>query len=469
MMKNILLFVLVLQLIQSHVFACTIIFSNDGKNVYVGNNEDFLNTAKSKIWFVPASAKKYGAAYWGFNYFPFKAQRIPQGGMNEHGLFFDKTSVPEKALKMDKDKRNAGAFYLSRILERCKTVDEAIEMIQTRNLKHFTKGQIFIADKTGNYAIIDNNVITKKTKDYAVITNFRVSEPELGGFPSQKYNSGMKMLEHNNEASCGNFENILNEVHQVGSEYSTIYSQICDLKNGKINLYHFHNFEHRKVVDLKEELKKGKHAYYIVDFFPARIFPVIYDTYLSFGLTSALSNLEQFKNEKYSFCESELYFFAHHLFEHFLYDNTMQVCDTILTYFPESDEALLLKAKCLVSKNELEKSIQLVKQSFQINPFNFSAGRIIQQLDNPKKDGNTHFKLKGFEDANFVTIVMSTENWEDLYHIMYRDGDSWKYSVDLPKGHYEYIYKVDGKFVLDPSVSTTKVYPTTTVMVLEKE
>jgi hypothetical protein len=73
------------------------------------------------------------------------------------------------------------------------------------------------------------------------------------------------------------------------------------------------------------------------------------------------------------------------------------------------------------------------------------------------------------EHAKFVSIVMSTENWEDLYHIMYRDGDSWKYSVDLPKGHYEYIYKVDGKFVLDPSVSNTKVYPTTTVMVLEKE
>jgi hypothetical protein len=147
----------------------------------------------------------------------------------------------------------------------------------------------------------------------------------------------------------------------------------------------------------------------------------------------------------------------------------MQVCDSILNYFPESDETLLLKAKCLVSKNELEKSIHLVKQSSQINPFNFSAGRIIQQLDNPKKDGNTHFKLKGFEHAKFVSIVMSTENWEDLYHIMYRDGDSWKYSVDLPKGHYEYIYKVDGKFVLDPSVSNTKVYPTTTVMVLEKE
>jgi hypothetical protein len=310
MMKNILLFVLVLQLMQSQLIACTIIFSNDGENVYAGNNEDFLNTAKSKIWFEPASAKKYGAAYWGFNYFPFKAQRIPQGGMNEYGLFFDKTSVPEKALKMDKDKRNAGAFYLSRILERCKTVDEAIEMIQKRNLKHFTKGQILLADKTGNYAIIDNNVITKKTKDYAVITNFRVSEPELGGFPSQKYSSAVKMFESNKEATVGNFENILDEVHQVGSKYSTIYSQICDLKNGKINLYHFHNFEHSKTFDLQEELEKGKNAYYIADLFPNRIFPMIYETYLSSGLDAALSNLKQFKNEKYSFCESELYFFC---------------------------------------------------------------------------------------------------------------------------------------------------------------
>ncbi|PLX19736.1 MAG: hypothetical protein C0599_10385, partial [Salinivirgaceae bacterium] len=99
MMKNILLFVLMFQLLQSNLIACTIIVSDDGENVYVGNNEDFLNDIKSKIWFEPATAKKYGAAYWGFNYFPFKAQRIPQGGMNEHGLFFDKTSVPEKALK----------------------------------------------------------------------------------------------------------------------------------------------------------------------------------------------------------------------------------------------------------------------------------------------------------------------------------------------------------------------------------
>jgi predicted choloylglycine hydrolase len=468
-MKKILIILFVVQLMQSHVFACTIIFSNDGKNVYVGNNEDFLNDIKSKIWFVPATAKKYGAAYWGFNYFPFKAERIPQGGMNEYGLFFDKTSVPEKALMMDKDKRNAGAFYLSRILERCKTVDEAIEMIQTRNLKHFTKGQILLADKTGNYAIIDNNVITKKTKDYAVITNFRVSEPELGGFPSQKYSSAVNMFESNKEATVGNFENILDEVHQVGSKYSTIYSQICDLKNGKINLYHFHNFEHSKTFDLLEELEKGKHAYYIADLFPTRIFPMIYETYLSSGLDAALSNLDQFNIQQYCFSESELYFFAHHLFEHFLYENTLQVCDTILTYFPQCDEVLLLKAKCLVHKSQIDKSLELVKKSFQINPFNFSAARIIQQLDNPKKDGNTHFKLKGFEDAKFATIVMSTENWEDLYHIMYREGDSWKYSVDLPKGHYEYIYKVDGKFVLDPSVSNTKAYPTTTVMLLEKE
>jgi hypothetical protein len=44
--------------------ACTIFIANDGKNVWIGNNEDEVQSTKYRIWFYPAQKGNYGYAIW---------------------------------------------------------------------------------------------------------------------------------------------------------------------------------------------------------------------------------------------------------------------------------------------------------------------------------------------------------------------------------------------------------------------
>ena len=68
--------------------------------------------------------------------------------------------------------------------------------------------------------------------------------------------------------SIDHFRRILAAVHQEGNYVNTLYSNIYDLKKKLVYLYHFHNFENKLIIDLKEELKKGKHSYDLPSLFP---------------------------------------------------------------------------------------------------------------------------------------------------------------------------------------------------------
>src|SRR5262245_30333922 len=63
-------------------YPCTIFLLTDTNHVLFCNNEDWSNT-KTRIWFVPAEAKRYGCVYVGFD------DGFPQGGMNTEGLASD--------------------------------------------------------------------------------------------------------------------------------------------------------------------------------------------------------------------------------------------------------------------------------------------------------------------------------------------------------------------------------------------
>jgi len=62
--------------------ACTIFMGSSGGKVFVGNNEDFIDP-NTYVWFLTPSPDKLGRVYFGYGH------ELPQGGMNEKGLFFD--------------------------------------------------------------------------------------------------------------------------------------------------------------------------------------------------------------------------------------------------------------------------------------------------------------------------------------------------------------------------------------------
>ena len=95
--------------------ACTVLCGFDGRVALAGSNEDWADP-NTQMWFVPATKDNYGIVYFGFGrgeYPPGGVSRhkleipeggitqikpedlygLPQGGMNEKGLFFDGAST----------------------------------------------------------------------------------------------------------------------------------------------------------------------------------------------------------------------------------------------------------------------------------------------------------------------------------------------------------------------------------------
>ncbi len=78
------------------------------------------------------------------------------------------------------------------------------------------------------------------------------------------------MLKNSEDISIDLFRSILAKTHQEPGQKQgspTQYSNIYDLKNGVIYLYHFHDYSDVVRIDLYEELKRGEHSYNISSLF----------------------------------------------------------------------------------------------------------------------------------------------------------------------------------------------------------
>ena len=162
-----------LGLIQQ-VLACTIFIANDNKNIWVGNNEDDSPNKNYRLWFVPSAAKEENGYIIWAGILKGLAEKIsnrfPEGGMNEYGLFIDAAALPEKILiQKDPSKKDWKGYVIKDVLKKCKTVQEALLLISQYNLIEQEKAQIFVADASGDYAIIHANyVIRKETANFAL-------------------------------------------------------------------------------------------------------------------------------------------------------------------------------------------------------------------------------------------------------------------------------------------------------------
>ncbi len=443
------------------VYSNTIIVSKDqNNNVLVGNNEDFKSKVNSKIWFTMANGNEYGCAFWGYDNKNVKAKDYPQGGMNEKGLFFDKTVAPYSKLEPQPGRNTCDIKTFIKIFKTSSTVDEVVSKVSKLNLVGFEECQILVADKSGDYAVIENNLITRKTvEDYFVLTKFRRSNIDLGGYPSIEFTNAIYSLNINNEASAKNFEKILDGSKNTGYNISTIYSQICNLKNGIIYLYQHHNFEHPCILNINIELKKGAHEYAFTDLFPKRVAPELIKTYYEKGIKGSLALFSKMEgNREWGFSESELCIFAKHLLMTGKYEHAFQVLNKTLSYYPESSDAYYQQAVlALYNKNE-GKAKRALKRSLYINPDNKFASRLLTQLNIPKKHGKTKLHLKGYENARVVTVMMANDGWRKMHHLMRKENDGWVYYTDIEKDKIKsYVFNVDGKIIQDPQAKAKSV------------
>lgn len=250
---------------------CTAFFASDGDTVLVGNNEDFASIP-TKVWIFPQEKGKLGRIYFGFKEIP----NIPMGGMNEGGLFFDSFSTPPLEVKFSKNKEKYNGFLMMKILEECNTVEKALKMFSKYNLEYMRSHQTFIVDKTGDWAIVEGDEILRNKSKYQVVTNFYHSQVQDGTLTCERYKIAVKMLGQCSKVSIDCIRRTLSATHLEWQPYrnevlNTVYSNIYDLKNGLIYLYHFHDYANEVIINLKEELKMGQHSYDIPSLFPKTI------------------------------------------------------------------------------------------------------------------------------------------------------------------------------------------------------
>lgn len=192
---------------------------------------------------------------------------FPQGGMNEHGLFWDATARPYVAMPLvEANKTRLETPVMQKVIEQCKSVVEARAIFDRYYCEDQYKAQYLVGGASGHSLIIEGDTILEKKDNYQVLTNFYQSNPELGGYPCWRYDTATDLLGDMNELNLYLIGEVLASTHQEG-KYPTQYSNIYDLKNRIIYLFHFHNYNEFIKIRLQEELNKGEKSYQIPELF----------------------------------------------------------------------------------------------------------------------------------------------------------------------------------------------------------
>lgn len=255
---------------------CTIVTVTLNDKIFFLNNEDYERPEDGTfILFVPpqeipakwnspdksGTIEMYGFALVGSRF----DMLAPQGGINSEGLSYDINALPPTPLKNQSGIPWDSAYNFYDILWNNRTVKDVINWFKKRKFPfdRFSY-QIHVADASGDAVVIglDANgemVFTRKgDKKYLVSTNFNLVNTENGYYPCNRYDAAVKICErliNTSNVTLADYEEILEAAHiEYKNEVGTLYSNIFDLKEKKIYLYHIGNFDRKVEFDLSEEL-----------------------------------------------------------------------------------------------------------------------------------------------------------------------------------------------------------------------
>jgi len=121
----------------------------------------------------------------------------PMDGMNEKGLCISIMALPKMAARQDTGKKIAGTSIIMRlILDRCATVQEAIDLVNSLDIRHDQKAgsgyHYLVADAFGDAAVIEfdkednwKTCIIRKNGEYLHVTNHLLSPKYYTEIPDQ--------------------------------------------------------------------------------------------------------------------------------------------------------------------------------------------------------------------------------------------------------------------------------------------
>ena len=256
------------------VSACTGFTASNENLVLVGNNEDLSLLAEPQLRIIPPSENGYGQVVFYCRWpFPFDTGRYGAfGGLNDQGLFFDIYSTPYLKPTNPLNKPTYTQDIFAYCIRTCATVDEVVDVFDSYYIPYMDEIQGFFVDRTGNAVIIEGDDVIYKQGNFQVVTNFLQSHPELGGCPCWRYETATSMLESLTDFSVDNFRDICEAAHVEGIPLpgfmlDTIYSNICDLNQGIMYLYFFHEYDHFVEIRLPDIFELGYQCYDVPSLF----------------------------------------------------------------------------------------------------------------------------------------------------------------------------------------------------------
>jgi hypothetical protein len=268
MKKYLLLLLVILSFVSlSSLDSCTVISAAEGDVILGGTNKDWHNIA-TRIKVIPTSEGKYGRIYFGYQV----SQGFQNvGGINEHGLWYDGASLPERYdVANYYHKPTIQGELCEKALEECAIVQEVIDLYSTYYTPHWD-GHSMWGDSLGNSVIIEfgerDVIFVNRQGNHQVMTNFYVSDStDYRWYNSYRFKVASYLFENASSISQILFKTILDETHQHGVD-PTVFSNIYDLKNREIYIYNFHNFSEVVKLNVDEELQKGENYYNLPELF----------------------------------------------------------------------------------------------------------------------------------------------------------------------------------------------------------
>jgi len=247
------------------IHACSMVYYVDpstGK-IFVANNEDYWYDAKAYVQIEPGSSKEAARLWYGWDQFA-------QGGVNEHGLFFDAAVTPRQEIPegfINPKGRNVG----DEILALCRNVEEAVNYLEKEKIA-VSEGHMMLGDGAGNAVVLEwvqgEIRIVRMQENYLIASNFLLSETDPEDIECPRYRS---IEERVKQLGSGGAEvdlkavgNAISGAVQVpredesGRVGGTLYSTFIDITAMELVLVP--RLDNTKVLklDLKEEFTKGK-------------------------------------------------------------------------------------------------------------------------------------------------------------------------------------------------------------------
>jgi len=261
-------------------FSCTSLMATSEDLVLLGDCEDAGaghplagDPTAAYVFFLPGdpSSGELGRMHTGWLW--QSKYRSFQAGMNEAGLAYSLTAVPELPMNPHPERpyvHGRDSFYDS-ILRRASTVDEAIA--RTLQFDFSTVWfQIMYADAAGDAAILSPGLdgemaIARQSEDSSVLVaaTFNTAAPEqfIGRDSFVRHRDGQEALTElidADELSIATFSGIVEQVsrsrpYAFNGSY-TMYATTYDLTSRIAYVYVLCNYTAPIIIDLREELQK---------------------------------------------------------------------------------------------------------------------------------------------------------------------------------------------------------------------